>query len=269
MARRTGLSVTGLRNWEIRYGVPVPHRTPAGQRRYRESDYELVAEVLRLRETGLSLAAAIERVRQGADVAKETSIFAGLRRRDPTLAVHKMDKRTLLALTYAIEDECCAAAQNPILLAAFQERRHYRPARQRWENMASTARQTVVFADFEESRMQPGPLAEIPIPADSPLRREWALICDASDQPACVLGWEPPGQDDCVDSERTFEAIWSVEPRVVRQAARIGISLAAQSMPSLGQVASEWLSGPARPASSDLVRASGLLERTLDYVSRM
>jgi DICT domain-containing protein len=266
MSRRTGLSVAGLRNWEVRYGFPVPVRTPSGQRRYREADAEMVVDVLRLRHGGLSVGAAIEAVRAAAAPVRASSLFAGVRRREPSLGVHKMDKKTLLALTWAIEDECCATAQTPLLLGAFQERRYYRPARSRWANLASTAEQTVVFADFSESRALPGPMAEIAIPDDSPLRREWALICEAGDRPACVLGWEPPGQQDKEDSERVFEAIWSVEPRVVRHAARLGMDLVAQSLPDFARDAEHRLSGAVLPASPDLLRASGVMERTLDYV---
>ena len=54
---RTGVPEGTLRMWERRHGFPVPERLPSGHRRYRESDVELVLRVVRLRETGLSLAA--------------------------------------------------------------------------------------------------------------------------------------------------------------------------------------------------------------------
>ena len=56
---RTGVPEGTLRMWERRHGFPVPERLPSGHRRYRESDVELVLRVVRERETGLSLAAAI------------------------------------------------------------------------------------------------------------------------------------------------------------------------------------------------------------------
>ena len=104
-------------------------------------------------------------------------------------------------------------AQRPVLVGCFQQVRFYQAARPRWADLARTAEQTVVFADFGQRRDQPGPLAEIPIAGGSPLRREWTLICDAPDQPACVAAWERPGQEGRRDPDRTFETLWSVDPR--------------------------------------------------------
>ncbi len=267
VSRRTGIPVAGLRNWEQRYGVLRPVRSPSGQRRYTEADCALLADVLRRRAGGLSLTAAIASARAAAR-GNETSIFAGLRRRYPGLRVHVLGKRVLLAMTRAIEDECCAAAQQPILFGSFQRQRHYAASRRRWADLARSAEHTVVFADFPRVCQRPGPLAEIPVPADSPQQREWMLVCDAPDLPACVAGWERPGQDESPDSERIFEVLWSVDPQVVRSAARIGASLAGAAVPGLpGQLASR-LAEEAGPCSADLRRASDLLERTVDYLAR-
>src|ERR1700722_18274151 len=71
VARRTGIPVAGLRNWERRYGLPRPHRSPSGQRRYTEADCDLLADVLRHRAAGLSLPAAM------AQAAASTGESAG------------------------------------------------------------------------------------------------------------------------------------------------------------------------------------------------
>ena len=268
VSRRTGIPVPGLRNWEQRYGLPRPERLPNGRRRYRESDCALLAEVLRGRAQGLSLSAAVAHALSGAMPFREISIFAGLRRRHPDLPVHVMAKTMLLAVTHAIEDECCARAQHPVLVGCFQRVRFYRAARPRWTDLAGTAQQTVVFADFGERRDQPGPIAEIPIAEDSPLRREWALICDADDNPACLAAWERPGQESRRDPDRTFEMVWSVDPQVVRGAARIGAGLAAAAGFESPAPLQARLGEEAGASSADLRRASGLLERTFDYLSR-
>jgi len=268
VAQRTGMSVAGLRNWESRYGIPAPQRTGGGRRRYRESDVSLVNEVRRGRDAGLALPAAIEQARAGAGGRRENSMFAGLRRRHPELPVHELDKGLLLALTWAIEDQCCAMAQKPLLVGAFQEQRFYRSARRRWLSLASTSSQTVVFADFDRvAASEEGP-AEIPIPEGSPLQREWALVCVSRDLSACVLGWEPPGQEGRPDRLRRFETIWSVDPQVVRRAARIGMDIASGEAPELPFDTAGHLGGPVRPASPDLQQASGLFGRTLDYLAR-
>ncbi|MDQ2815432.1 MAG: MerR family transcriptional regulator [Actinomycetota bacterium] len=267
VSRRTGIPVAGLRNWEQRYGLPRPRRGPGGQRLYREADCELLADVLRRRAGGLSLPAAMAQATASVGNSPEQSIFARLRHLHPALRVHLLDKTILLAITRAIEDECCARAQRPVLIGSFQRQRFYQTAAPRWADLARSAEQTVIFADFERSRLTAGPIAEVPVPGDSPLRREWVLICDAPDHPACVVGWEHLGQDQYRDQDRTFEAMWSVDPQVVRDAARIGVGLAAATFPDVARRVAARLSTEPGPSSSDLHRASGLIERTLDYLT--
>lgn len=100
------------------------------------------------------------------------------------------------------------------------------------------------------------------------MQREWALACDAPDLPACVAGWELPGQDGKQDGHRAFEAVWSVDPAVVRSAARIATSLAETALPGQFTALQQRLAERAPPSSPDLRRASGLLERALDYLAR-
>src|SRR6202020_1906408 len=88
VSRRTGIPVAGLRNWEQRYGLPRPQRSPSGQRRYTEADCDLLTEVLRHRAAGLSLPAAMAQAAAsmgesaGEDAGEDVgqSIFAGTRR---------------------------------------------------------------------------------------------------------------------------------------------------------------------------------------------
>lgn len=268
VAARSGLTVATLRTWEARYGLPRPVRSPAGQRRYRESDCALLADVVRRRDSGLSLPAAVAQAAADNELSSDRSIFAGLRRRHPHLRTHVLGKALLVSLSRALEDECAARAQRPVLIGCFQSGRFYQPSRRRWENLACTAERTVVFADFDRTCHRPGPLVEVPIAQDSSLRREWALVCDAADHPGCVVGWERLDQDNCADSERMFEVVWSVDPQVVRSAARIGTSLAALTVPELPGQLDHRLAGKANPASADLQRASSLIERTLDYLAR-
>jgi hypothetical protein len=61
--------------------------------------------------------------------------------------------------------------------------------------------------------------------------------------------------------------LWSVDPQVVRDAARMGIGLAAAAMPEIAKRLAGRLSGEPGPSSADLRRASGLIERTLDYLA--
>ena len=39
----------------------------------------------------------------------------------------------------------------------------------------------------------------VTLPADAPMRREWAVVCDAPDLPVVLTAWELPGQNDVPD----------------------------------------------------------------------
>jgi MerR family transcriptional regulator, light-induced transcriptional regulator len=271
LARRTSVPAATLRSWEDRYGFPRPHRGEGGHRRYRPEDTGLVESVLRLRATGMSLAAAIGQAT--AQVASaEPSVFAGLRRRHPGLIPQVLRKSTLLVLTRAIEDECCALAERPALFASFQLDRYFGQSEKRWNELARTAELAVVFADFADrggtASAGPGAPITVPLAPDAALRREWALVCDAPDHCACVTGWELPGQQETPDGGRRFEVIWSADPQVVRDAARICIGLARSARPGLAPRLDALASKPAPPASGDLRRATGLLTRMTAYLDR-
>jgi PAS domain S-box-containing protein len=62
LARRTGVGVSTLRAWEIRFQFLEPERSPAGHRIYVEADIDRVDAVIRLVAEGLTLPAAIARV---------------------------------------------------------------------------------------------------------------------------------------------------------------------------------------------------------------
>jgi MerR family transcriptional regulator, light-induced transcriptional regulator len=267
LARRTGVPAATLRSWEDRYGFPRPQRLAGGHRRYDETDTELIEEILRLRASGTSLQAAIGRATAqtpGGDV----SVFAGLRRRHPGLVPQELRKTTLLALTRAIEDECCARAERAMLFAGFQQERFYRYSAERWQELARTARVVVAFADFGESSGPGASPLTVRLPADSPLLREWFLVCAAPDYPAFVSGWEFPGQKGAPDAGRRFEVLWSVDPPAVRDAAVICAQLARTLSPRLDRLLGDLPAGSPPPASADLRRAVGLFNRMASYLDK-
>lgn len=264
LADRTGVPAATLRSWEGRYGFPRPQRMAAGHRRYTQRDVTLVEEVLRQRAAGLSLPAAIAQADAG-DPAADPSVFAALRSRHPGLQPQVLRKATLLALTRAIEDEYCARAEHAMLFASFQEQRYYRRSEARFNDLARTADSVTVFADFDAATGGNGEPRQVPVPAGAPLRREWVLVCEARDYPVCLSGWEFPGQDGTSETDRRFEALWTLDPRPVRDAARTCARLAESFSPGLGLV-SRLPAEPAPPVSADLERATGLLTRMAAYL---
>lgn len=265
VARQTGVPEGTLRMWETRYGFPVPERLPSGHRRYSDDDVQRVRQVSRDRESGMSMPAAIERAQQLAS-EPEPSIFAGVRRRRPDLQPYLLAKRTLIALSHAIEDECAARAEKPVLFGSFQRERFYRDAELRWRDLARTSAAAVVFADFEEKRTPEHAPAELRIDRSDPLGREWSLICDAPGYAAFLAAWERPGQDSMPDLERRFETVWSVEPRLVREAARIAAGLVARTAPDLVDPIVERLRHTPPPSADELRLVGALTNRMVAYV---
>ncbi|WP_162308296.1 DICT sensory domain-containing protein [Segeticoccus rhizosphaerae] len=264
---RTGVPQATLRTWETRHGVPVPRRLRGGHRRYTDRDVELVQEILRRRAAGLNMEAAVQSARS-TDEHVESSVFSALRHRHPELRAHVLRKSTLLALTRAVEDECCARAEQPALFVSFQQRRFYRQSQARWLELARTASAVVVFADFPRRPAGSRWPLQVPVPTTEPMRREWALVCDCPDYPAAIAGWEQLGPEPAADSDRRFETVWTVDPAAVRDAARACVEMATRFAPqSAGRLGALLADTPA-PASADLARAAGLLDRMVSYLER-
>src|SRR3954462_15146632 len=136
LAQRTGVSPATLRVWESRHGFPRPRRRDSGHRRYDEHDVELVSQVLRRRDSGMRLEVAIAGVTL-AEAATGTppgapSVYAAMRRLHPTLQPPRLKKSPPLAVSWAIEDECCSRADQPMIFGGFQKESYYRAAQERW-----------------------------------------------------------------------------------------------------------------------------------------
>lgn len=257
LTRLTGVPSATLRSWESRYGFPRPSRLPGGHRRYARSDVDAVLEVLRHRRGGLSLEAAVHRV--SSEPLTSGSVFAELRRRHPGLTPQVLSKRSLVALSHAIEDECCARASEPVLFGGFQRETFLRAAYDRWLELSRTALSTVVFADFTApAALHETRPVEIGLPHHAPLNREWLVVCDARDLPVCLTAVELPG--------RRFEVLWSVDPRVVRDASRVAAALADQYRPGWREAGFVDPGDDLPGVSAELLRASELFNRMLGYL---
>jgi DICT domain-containing protein len=270
VATATHVSVAALRAWEQRFGFPVPERGPGGHRRYSPQQVEQVKQVLRDRDAGWSLEAAIHRAREHAGLAAsltESSVFAGLRRRRPDLQAYDLTRESMLAISHAIEDEFCARAEHPVLIGAFQHVHRYRTAAARWGDLARTASLTIIFADFPNSRVRQGEPSEIALPNDAALRREWIVVCDAPEGAACLAGIERPRRRNG-DRGRMFEAVWSFDPAVVRVATEVGLALAKQYAPRAVRSFNREQLPPPTDCRSALRRASALISRIIAYLER-
>jgi DNA-binding transcriptional MerR regulator len=260
---RTGVAEGTLRMWERRHGFPTPRRLPSGHRRYTDAEVELVRRVASERAAGISLAAAIARIKN-IDQAPVRSVYASLRRLRPDLEPRPLRKPILLALTRAIEDESLSRAERALLCASFQIERFYRQEQARWREVSRGAELAVVFADFDRVRTPRKAPAEIPI-GSGPLAREWLIVCYAPGHSVCLAGWEPPPSSPRRD--RVFETIWSVEPDLVRAAARICAAITENRKPGLTEHLQARLDGNAAILAPEQLRlATAITNRALSYL---
>jgi DICT domain-containing protein len=74
---------------------------------------------------------------------------------------------------------------------------------------------------------------EVPIDPHDALANEWAIVIDAPGYSACLLAWEHPSATPSPDGERRFEAIWTVDPELVFDAADAAASLAQRAEPNV------------------------------------
>lgn len=165
------------------------------------------------------------------------SVFAGLVRRHPDLAPRTLPKRTLLAMSWAIEDEAEARGDRPVLVGAFQEVRHWEASRSRWRRFTRMAREVLVMADFEQHRA--GEPDVVALPEGSALRREWIVSCEGPGLTATLVARELDGQRQRRERDRLFESVWTLDPRVVRDS----LTLALEAARDLGSPAADHLSG--------------------------
>lgn len=236
VAEKTGLAAGTIRMWEQRYGFPDPARTDSGYRLYAPEDVESIRRVMAYRHRGLSVPAAIERAAETGGPSDHPSIYAAVAAAHPSRP-QILKKRTLVALSKAIEHETMAQAAAPLLFGAFQKEHFYREVEQRYRRISRYSDAAVAFADFPRvNRPEGGPI-EIPVGEADKLGNEWAVIVDAPGYAACLLAWEMPGvtePGDGKDMDRRFEAFWTLDPPTVRKASRVAARLAGRADPALG-----------------------------------
>lgn len=264
LAGHTGLTPQQVRMWETRYGFPEPIRLPSGHRRYTGAHVRAVQRVLHERDRGMRLEQAIESAQRAEDVTFTGSVYAALAQRHPDLASYTLTKRTLLALSWAIEDEATATASHGVLVGTFQRGRYFGKSRSRWQELARTARSSLAMADFPEHDDDSRP-ALVALPLHSPLLREWIVVHDSPTLAAALVAWELPGQEGVADHERLFEAQWSVEGRIVRDAAVVSAQAAAGLGSGAARVTLAALEEMPSPATASLATTNAVFNRMVAY----
>jgi DICT domain-containing protein len=258
VAARAGVSAATLRMWEARHGFPEPERSDRGHRRYHAHELERVQRVAADRRAGLPLALAIRRAREEEPFG-DVSVFSELRRRHPELEARTLSRRAMVALSTAIEDECLARAERPLLCAAFQRERFYREVELRWRELARTAEASFVFADFNRLRRPRRGPVQVPLRPASPMMREWLLVCWDQRMAACLVGWELPARRRGADRARRFEAVWTIDPAVVRSAALMCARRLRTAGSEFGLAAERRIESLTGPSGAEQLRAASAL----------
>ena len=269
VAERTGLAAGTIRMWEKRYGVPEPTRAGSGYRMYSQQDVELLRRAVSLRARGLSVPAALERARAVAAPTDRPSLYGALATGETPIAPQVLRKRSLIAISHAIEDETLARAAGPVVFGAFQRVRFFDAERHRYRRLAERADAAVVFADFPAARIADDGPAEIPIAPDAALGNEWAVIVDAPGYAACMLGWErprTPAEEDGPEEERRFETIWTLDPAVVRRASLVACQLTRPAAPALADEIERTLADRPLAIESPAPGLSALANRMVAYL---
>jgi DICT domain-containing protein len=163
------------------------------------------------------------------------------------------------AISHAIEDECLARAARPLIAGTFQREAAYRLAEPRWRELARIAGLAFVLADFGTRRRSGGGPAEISLPAHSPVRREWAVVCVDPDYSACLAGWERPADGGA----RSFEAIWTTDPVAAVAALRVALAVAGGTVARRG---AELLAEMAPRLAGDAETAVAVANRAIGYL---
>jgi DICT domain-containing protein len=262
LAEQTGLAAGTIRMWEQRYGFPEPARTAGGYRIYTEEDVITLRRVVAYRDRGLSVPAALERARSLAGATDRPSIFAALTAADAPVRPQRLHKPTLAAISRAIEEEALARAAGPVVIAAFQSEGNYRAVEHRYRRLAHVADAVGVYATFPEVKIaSDDEPAELPV--TGVLGHEWAVVVDAPGYAACLVGWEPP---DSTSQDRVFEAVWTMDPNVVRRAAQVGAALAASSAPDWSERLLSILADRPLAVESPTPALTALTNRMLGYL---
>jgi DNA-binding transcriptional MerR regulator len=259
LAAATGVAVGTLRMWESRHGFPVAQRRGPGHRRYGAEEVTRVRRVLDERRQGLSLAAAIERVRNWPP-SDPPSLFTVLRQSEPGHVPQRLPVAAMRAVSHAIEDECLARGGRPIVAGTFQRETAYRLVEPRWTELARTAALAFVLADFGRRRARRGSPAEIPLRRESPIHREWGVVAVGANFTACLVGWEIP----TVSDGRRFEAVWTTDRVACGQALRAALSAAGGSLETRG---AELLETTMPPAGGGSEWAITVANRAIGYLA--
>jgi DICT domain-containing protein/GAF domain-containing protein len=144
---------------------------------------------------------------------------------DAAFALHPQIyfKASLTALSHAMEDQVLAGADQPLVIASFQQERFYRQEARRYKRIAEQTDQVYVLAapdtDFVSQSKEYEMIAFTP---DDALRQEWNLVVVGPSYTSCLICRERDAEMEApMDQTRRFEGIWTFDRQVSCLAAHL------------------------------------------------
>ena len=200
--------------WEQRFGFPEPTRLPSGHRRYRDA-----RRGRRPRGAGSPARAGCAWTAPStpsAPCGMPTSPRCSPPSGPPTRACRGSDCASpRWSRSRTRSRTRCAPGATRASPSAPSSASLLRPGRARWRDIARRSRSRWRSPTSRRSPAASGrgphPVL-VPLAGGDPMRGEWAVVCDSPAFAAVLSAWEPPGQPRHPDSEREFEAVWTLDP---------------------------------------------------------
>jgi DICT domain-containing protein/signal transduction histidine kinase len=143
-----------------------------------------------------------------------TSLLQDLLQSLPHLQPQIYFKASLTALSHAMEDMVLVGADQPLVIANFQQERFYRQETQRYHRIAERTDQVYVLAAPEtDFASAPAPFSTIALDPEDALAQEWHLVILAEKYSACLICREhaAPVNGSAIDSARQFQGFWTFD----------------------------------------------------------
>jgi len=185
-------------------------------------------------------------------------------------------KNTLVALCHALEDHILEDDSKPLVITAFQQGKWYLEEAERYADIAKCSQQIAIMAATDSSWLE-HPTSQLPNvdlvsiePGDS-VAEEWHLIILSPNYTAMVICQElseedygSSGQPES-DLERKFYGLWTFEPELVRETARIAINHIESYNPELAKKLHEY-EQKIKPAVATSEELATVVSRVVEYL---
>ncbi|MBI1240070.1 DICT sensory domain-containing protein [Umezakia ovalisporum] len=185
-------------------------------------------------------------------------------------------KNTLVSLCHALEDYILSQDSQPLVITAFQQGKWYLQEAERYADIAKCSREIVIMAAADTGFAE-HPTSQLPnvdlvaLNATDPVAQEWHLMILSPQYTAMVLCQELSEADYGIggipdsDLERKFYGLWTFEPDLVQETAKLAIAHIATYNPELAQKLISYQNG-IQPSLATPENLSAVVSLVVDYL---